>query len=101
MFVGRRPNKSGSVSVQLVEKRDGRSVVVRSFGSSRDAAELRRLGAGARTALETLERQQSISFGRSDREQAAVELVKGAVVRSVGPALVLGKIEVPPAIRRI
>jgi len=43
MFVRRKSNKSESISVQLVEKRGRRNVVVQSFGSSREEAELQRL----------------------------------------------------------
>ncbi len=41
MFIRRKPNKSGSFSVQVFDKRSGRSVLLRSFGSSKDEAELR------------------------------------------------------------
>lgn len=92
MFVRRKSNKSGSISVQLVEKRGRRNVVVQSFGSSREEAELQRLEAAAQTARAKHERQLQFAFHCSEREQAVVELIKGAAVRSVGPELVLGKI---------
>ncbi len=40
MFIRRKPNKSGSFSVQVLAKRDGRNVLLRSFGSSKNEAEL-------------------------------------------------------------
>lgn len=40
MFIRRKPNKSGSFSVQVLDKRDGRNVLLRSFGSSKDESEL-------------------------------------------------------------
>ena len=40
MFIRRKPNKSGSFSVQVLDKRNGRNVLLRSFGSSKDEAEL-------------------------------------------------------------
>lgn len=40
MFVRRKYNKSGSVSVQVLHKRGGRNVLVRSFGSSKVEAEI-------------------------------------------------------------
>lgn len=36
MFIRRKPNKSGSFSVQVLLKRNGRNVLIRSFGSSKD-----------------------------------------------------------------
>lgn len=40
MFIRRKPNKSGSFSVQVLDKRAGRNVLLRSFGSSKDETEL-------------------------------------------------------------
>lgn len=40
MLIRRKPNKSGSFSVQVLDKRDGRNVLLRSFGSSKDESEL-------------------------------------------------------------
>lgn len=41
MFVRRKLNKSGSFSVQVLVKRAGRNVLLRSFGASKDEDELR------------------------------------------------------------
>lgn len=35
MFVRRKVNKSGSVSIQVLDKRNGRNVLLRSFGASK------------------------------------------------------------------
>ena len=43
MFIRRKPNKSGSFSIQVINKIDGRSVLVLSFGSSKDEMRLREL----------------------------------------------------------
>lgn len=43
-FIRRKLNKSGSVSIQVLDKRNGRNVLLRSFGSSRDENELIRMG---------------------------------------------------------
>ena len=40
MFIRRKPNKSGSFSVQVLDKRDGRNILLRSFGSSKEETEL-------------------------------------------------------------
>jgi hypothetical protein len=40
MFIRKKPNKSGAISVQVIEKRDGKSVLVKTVGSSRDAKEI-------------------------------------------------------------
>ena len=41
MFFRRKPNKSGTFSIEVIAKRDGRNVVVRRFGTSGDELELR------------------------------------------------------------
>ena len=41
MFIRRKPNKRGSFSVLVLDKRSGRNVLLRSFGLSKDEAELR------------------------------------------------------------
>ena len=43
MFFRRKPNKSGTFSIEVVAKRDGKNVVVRRLGTSRDELELRSL----------------------------------------------------------
>ncbi len=48
MFLRRKPNKSGTVSVQVVEKQDGKYVVLQGFGARRDENEIRRLELKAR-----------------------------------------------------
>ena len=48
MFVRRKHNKSGTTSIQVVAKADGRYRVEKSFGSSRDEAVLASLEQKAR-----------------------------------------------------
>ncbi|MDX5477749.1 MAG: transposase, partial [Cyclobacteriaceae bacterium] len=43
MFVRRKPNKSGKISVQVIEKIKGKSKVVKTIGSSSDRSEVERL----------------------------------------------------------
>ena len=43
MFIRRKPNKSGSYSVQILDKRDGRNRLIRSLGSSKVEEELKEL----------------------------------------------------------
>ena len=43
MFINRNKNKSGSISVRVLQKRGGNNVLVKSFGSSTDAKEIERM----------------------------------------------------------
>lgn len=43
MFINRSKNKSGTISVRVLQKRGRNNVLIRSFGSSRDAKEIERM----------------------------------------------------------
>jgi transposase len=92
MFVRRKRNKSGSTSIQIIEKRDGRNVVISSIGCADNEDALLRLEAEAHASLRSLIPQQRLEFDISSREQAAIELLKTGTVKAVGPDLILGKI---------
>ncbi len=40
MFVRKKPNKSGAISIQVIEKRGGKSFLVKTVGSANDAKEI-------------------------------------------------------------
>lgn len=69
MFVRRKPNASGTFSVQAVMKERGRYVVVRSFGSSAHERELSRLEKEARQFISTYGGQRVIDFDAPTAEQ--------------------------------
>lgn len=52
MFVNRSRNKSGTVSVRVLQKRGRNNVLIKSFGSSRDEKEIDRLVAKAREFIQ-------------------------------------------------
>ena len=93
MFVRKLKNRSGSVSVQVIEKRNGRYVVVRSFGSSEIADEIEQLTFEARAFL----RNPSDSipmFSNPSQEDLIVKryfnTLTNASVRTIGPELIFG-----------
>lgn len=92
MFVRRKQNKSGSTSVQIVEKRGRRNVVVRTIGCEQDEEGIRQLEMQARAELSELSAQMRLDFGGTERERAALELLGTGAVRAVGPELILGDI---------
>ena len=69
MFVRRKPNASGTFSVQVVMKDRGRYVVVRSFGSSADEAMLSRLEDEARMFIDTYGGQRVLDFDAPATQQ--------------------------------
>ena len=52
MFVNRSKNKSGTVSVRVLQKRGRNNILIKSFGSSRDEREIDRLVAKAREFIQ-------------------------------------------------
>jgi len=92
MFVRRKPNKSGSTSIQIVEKRGLRNVVVCSVGCSKEPERILRFEAEAHTRLEALKSQLQLNFGRSERELSALDILQTGTIQSIGPELILGAI---------
>lgn len=62
MFIRRKPNKSGSFSVQVLDKIAGRNVLLRSFGSSKDEQRLRELETLASDYISTYGGQGILDF---------------------------------------
>ncbi len=91
MFLRRKPNKSGSVSVQVVEKRDGTYVVLQSFGASKDVEDIRRLEEQAHVWM-SKRRGPQLAF--SFEQDAIVESFVGGLnnnqLQVIGPELVYG-----------
>lgn len=93
MFVRRKPNASGTYSVQVVMKNRGRYVVVRSFGSSSDESELSRLEQEANQYIRTYGGQTVIDFDRPDTEEERAHLFSSiqSIVQN-GPHMILDRI---------
>ena len=93
MFVRRKPNASGSFSVQVVMKDHGRYVVVRSFGSSSDETVLARLERDAHAFILTYGGQCVIDFeGPSPEEEAENYFSSIQSIVQNGPHLILDRI---------
>jgi len=66
MFVRKKKNSSGSVSIQILQKEHGRNQLVKSIGSAIGVSEIALLVAKANKEVEVLNKQRSICFNRSD-----------------------------------
>lgn len=91
MFVRRKPNKSGLVSIQIIDKSLGRYKVAKTVGSSSDPVELDRLVVEAKQEAQRLMGLQEIDF---TNHRKAFEEVLSSITshRLVGVQYVLGKI---------
>jgi transposase len=92
MFCRRKANKSGSTSVQLIEKRNGRSVVIATIGCAREESELLRLESLAQLEIERRRPQVSFDFDMSDLERKIIKALSSGSIRAVGPEIILGAI---------
>ncbi len=94
MFVRRKPNQSGSVSVQVVDKTCGYRVV-ETIGVARDPEEINRLVALGEQFIRRQSRQYDL-FPEDHRDNAAildfVQSLGNASIRTVGPELIFGRL---------
>jgi transposase len=94
VFVRKKPNRSGSISVQLIEKTDGVYRVVRTLGSSRDPDEIQRLLLQGKQIVHAPPPGTQWLFSIKTKEDAAIEnFVSGlsnAQIRTRGPELIFG-----------
>ena len=70
MFIRRKPNKSGTYSVQVVDKIRGRYTLIKSFGASKSEVELSAMEQQAADFISTYGGQSVIDFYRYEREES-------------------------------
>jgi len=94
MFVREKKNKSGTVSVQIIDKSSGSYRVAQTVGSSSDPEEIAYLRKKAYTIIPTLIGQTSIDFWSDSTKEFVSNLkrVKTSQVQVYGPERVFGKI---------
>ena len=94
MFLRKKPNKSGSTSVQVIVKTKNRKQrVVKTIGSSRDQDEIERLMAEGRKYISD---QHGSLLPGIDEDENAVDAFVGSLTNSqvkvVGPELIFGRL---------
>lgn len=93
MFVRKKRNKSGSVSVQIIDKSSGQYVLHRTVGSSADALEIDFLVKKAKRIILTQGGQNVLDFDREAELQYVDTFINGLTDFSlIGPELLLGHI---------
>jgi transposase len=94
MFLRKKQNKSGSVSVQVISKANGYRVV-KTFGSAHDPREVDRLVELGKTWITKQAGQLSL-FPRNQHDNAVVldfvQSLRNASIRTVGPELIFGRL---------
>lgn len=62
MFVRKKVNRSGAISVQVILKRNGRSVLIKTIGSSNKEDEINRLFEEGKLYIRQYGGQQTLQF---------------------------------------
>ena len=93
MYVRRKINASGSISVQVVQKISGRIKILKTIGSSGKASEIEQLCQLAQEQIKILRHTAELPFYQN-KEAQYVANFKSSIqqLRLVGPELLLGKI---------
>ncbi len=93
MFVRKKRNKSGSVSIQVIQKNNGYKVV-KTIGASNDAVEIERLVIQGRQFIKSLQPAQPYLLPVASREDQVVEAfvssLNSSQIHTIGPELIFG-----------
>lgn len=93
VFVRKKPNKSGVVSVQIIDKSSGKYELYRTVGSSSDIVAIATLVSKAKLEILEIKKQTSLPFSQSLEDDYINTLIDNIESFSlIGPELLLGKI---------
>lgn len=93
VFVRKKKNKSGIVSIQIIDKSSGNYELYRTVGSSDEPKEIDRLFEEGKKEVEQLTGQQSLLFDQKKDDNFFESIINSIEdYRLVGPELVLGKL---------
>lgn len=93
MFIRKKQNKSGSVSVQVLEKRQGKNVLIKTIGSSKDDLEIADLMEKGNKYLQEVQGQYQMDLSTPTEEDwfaNTFNQIKN--IQLIGPELLLGRI---------
>jgi hypothetical protein len=93
MFVRKKPNHSGSLFIQVIQKVRGKYKVIKTVGCATTQREIETLYNLARQEIEKLSSQPKLFHSEHDNvvDQVFVTL-RNANMRTVGPEIIFGKI---------
>lgn len=93
MFVRKLKNRSGSISVQVVQKKKGAYSVVKTFGSSKNQNDIEQLLAEAKSFVDNPTNSSPL-FATLSREDIVIQNflknLGNETIRTIGPELVFG-----------
>jgi len=93
MFVRKKKNKSGSVSIQIIDKKNGYRVV-QTVGCSKDKDEIERMYLEAKQIIHAGHKEQPWLFSVKSKDELAIESfvknLNNTQIRTIGPELIFG-----------
>lgn len=93
MFIRKKLNPSGSISVQVIQKVNGRNIILKTLGSAITQQEIEKLVNLARQEIEMLAAQPKLFLSESDSAiEQAFAVLNNANIRTLGPEIIFGKI---------
>lgn len=90
MFVRKKKNKSGVISVQVVDKSTGKYRLVKTIGSSNDSTEIERLFKAGHDFIQHYRGQQTINFVDQSFKDAVKQSISSITIEGIN--LLLGRI---------
>jgi transposase len=93
VFLRKKKNASGSISVQIILKTAGKYKVVKTIGSSNNEQDIQKLWFLGKQELQRIGGQSQLFVSQNDTlVEQAFESLQNASIRTVGPELIFGKI---------
>lgn len=93
MFLRKLKNRSGSASIQIIQKNQGKYQVVKTIGTSDNEQQIQKLWFAGKQEIERLTAQGALFVSERDNlVEQAFDALQNASVRTVGPEIVFGKI---------
>ena len=93
MFIREKKNKSGSVSIQILSKENGRKRLLKTIGCASDRLEIDALKIKAQETLEELSAQSSSSHNEEDQQFInTIASLSNRNIQTIGPELIFGRI---------
>ncbi len=93
MFIRKKKNASGSLSVQIISKSTGKYKVVKTIGCGYNEQEVGKLTYIAKQEIERLSHQLKLFVSEKDTVVEQVfSILSNASIRTVGPEIIFGKI---------
>ena len=93
MYIRKKKNSSGSLSVQVIQKIDGKYKVVKTLGCATTQHEIEKLVHKAKHEILKLQAQPQLFVSENDIVvDQAFSLLDNTSIQTVGPEIVFGKI---------